>query len=86
MIEYVNECCNCASPGYPCIGEACPNKNVPRYRCDVCGIGGDIYKVENEDMDLCEQHLEKHLRESFDELIVQEKAEILGVAIKKREN
>lgn len=86
MIEYVNECCDCSSPGYPCIGEACSNRNVPRYRCDVCGIRGDIYSVTDEDIDLCEQHLDEYLRESFDELIVEEKAEVLKVNIRKREN
>lgn len=85
MIEYVNECCGCAVPGYPCIGASCPNRNVPRYRCDVCGVGGDIYEVEDIG-DLCMEHLEEYLQESFDELVFQEKAEILKISVKKREN
>lgn len=86
MIKYKDECCGCAVPGYPCLGNSCPNKNVPRYYCDVCGVGGDIYEVEGEDTDLCEQHLEEYLQESFDELIVPEKAELLKVNIRIREN
>ena len=31
-----DECCGCAAPGYPCLGSACPNRNVPHYFCDDC--------------------------------------------------
>lgn len=30
------ECCGCASPGYPCVGEICKFRNVPHYYCDKC--------------------------------------------------
>lgn len=33
---YEDECCGCAVPGYPCLGSACPNRNVPHYFCDKC--------------------------------------------------
>ena len=32
-----NECCSCASPGYPCIGDACSLRHVIHYKCDCCG-------------------------------------------------
>lgn len=32
-----NECCSCAVPGYPCLGDSCSLRHVPRYKCDVCG-------------------------------------------------
>lgn len=35
--RYEDECCGCAVPGYPCLGSACPNRNVPHYFCDACG-------------------------------------------------
>ena len=37
MILYENQCCDCATPAYPCRGESCPNRNVKVYVCDICG-------------------------------------------------
>lgn len=37
MIIFRNECCNCATPAYPCLGSMCPNRNVPVHKCDECG-------------------------------------------------
>lgn len=31
-----DECCGCATESYPCIGSACPNRQVARYYCDKC--------------------------------------------------
>lgn len=36
MIVHENRCCDCASPGYPCRGSECPNRNVSCYYCDDC--------------------------------------------------
>ena len=36
MIEYTNECVNC-EPWMGCLGDACPNRNVPHFYCDECG-------------------------------------------------
>ena len=36
MIKYENECCDCAVPGYPCLGSECPNYHVAHFYCDVC--------------------------------------------------
>ena len=47
MIVYEDECCGCAVPSYPCLGESCINRNVPHYYCDDCGDEVDIlYKVD----------------------------------------
>lgn len=35
-IRYDNECVGCP-PELGCLGEACPNRNVPIYICDICG-------------------------------------------------
>ena len=43
MITYEDECCGCAVPGYPCMGSACPNRNVPHMYCDNCG--DDVEKL-----------------------------------------
>ena len=53
MIKYENECCDCAVPAYPCMGEFCPNRNVPHYYCDKCKSEEDVlYEYEN--LQLCE--------------------------------
>lgn len=36
MIKYENECVGCP-PEMGCMGNACPNRNVPHYYCDECG-------------------------------------------------
>ena len=62
MVRYINNCCDCATPGYPCIGSSCPNRSVPVYYCDRCGdeIDGDVYDVEGEE--LCEECLKEMFR------------------------
>ena len=58
MIRIENHCCDCAVPGYPCIGSACPNRNVEVYYCDKCGEElEDIYEVDGEE--LCEECLKE---------------------------
>ena len=37
MITTSNECCGCASPGFPCIGDRCELLHVKHYICDNCG-------------------------------------------------
>lgn len=37
MLVYEDECCDCAVPGYPCLGEHCSRRHVPHYYCDDCG-------------------------------------------------
>lgn len=48
MIVFENHCCDCAVPGYPCLGSACPLRNVPVHYCDKCG-------AEIREGDLCEE-------------------------------
>lgn len=52
MMYEVNECCDCAVPGYPCLGSACSNRHVIYFKCDICG---EDYLTENEmyDEDIC---------------------------------
>ena len=61
MIRYENRCCDCAVPGYPCRGNACPNRNVEVHYCDKCGEEIDeIYEVDGEE--LCEECLKERFR------------------------
>ncbi|MBO5969146.1 MAG: hypothetical protein J6S14_11695 [Clostridia bacterium] len=66
MIRYEDHCCECAAPGYPCLGSSCPNRNVPVYYCDKCGDEmEEVYKVDGED--LCEECLKDHFRKKEDD-------------------
>ena len=49
MIKIENDCCGCAVPGYPCLGDACPRRNTKVYYCDECGEEIDeAYGYEDE--------------------------------------
>ena len=61
MIIYENQCCDCAAPGYPCLGSSCPNRRVPVHYCDRCdGELEEIYDVDGEE--LCEDCLKDMFR------------------------
>lgn len=54
MTRVENHCCDCAVPGYPCRGSACPLRRVEVVYCDNCGCeleDDDIYDVD--DKELC---------------------------------
>lgn len=56
MRKIENHCMGCDAPGYPCLGDSCPNRNVEVYYCDKCGdLLEDIYDVDGEE--LCESCL-----------------------------
>lgn len=48
MTVYENNCCDCATIGYPCLGNSCPLRNVPRYLCDGCGVEDTLYRYNGE--------------------------------------
>lgn len=61
MVKIENRCCDCAAPGYPCLGSSCPNRHVEVYYCDKCGEElEDVYEVEGEQ--LCEECLKDKFR------------------------
>ena len=56
MVKYENECCDCAVPAYPCMGDTCPNRNVKHLYCDKCGEDcEELYVFDGEE--LCEECL-----------------------------
>lgn len=60
MIKYENECCDCAVPAYPCLGESCSLRRVPHYYCDRCNDEAEyIYHWDGEE--LCIGCIEKEL-------------------------
>ena len=46
MVKFQNDCCDCATAGYPCLGELCDLRHVPHFWCDVCPDEADeLYRV-----------------------------------------
>lgn len=61
MVRYENHCCDCAVPGYPCMGASCPLLKVEVHYCDHCEEElEDIYDVDGEE--LCEECLKEKFR------------------------
>ena len=85
MIKYENHCCDCAVPGYPCIGSSCPYVNVPVAYCDTCN--NDIYAEYNiEGEHYCKKHAKEYLKEVFENLTISEQAEVLDISLKSLED
>lgn len=85
MLRYENHCCDCAVPGYPCIGNSCPYINVPVYYCDFCE--NDVYaKYSIKDGHYCEDCAKAYLKEAFDDMTLSEQAETLNIDIKNLED
>lgn len=52
MITERNECCGCAVPAYPCLGDSCLRRHTAVLICDECGDEVEkLYKVDG--MQLC---------------------------------
>lgn len=43
MIEYEDECVDCP-PNMGCLGNSCPNRNVPHFYCDECDDETTLYE------------------------------------------
>ena len=76
MKKIENFCVDC---DLPCLGIACPNRNVPVYYCDICNSDCANYVIDGEDY--CFECAQKRMQELFDELTLSEKAELLKVYI-----
>lgn len=50
MTKIENDCCNCASPGYPCLGSSCVLTKVPHHYCDECGEEAPLYDYEGKEL------------------------------------
>lgn len=61
MVVRENDCCGCASPGYPCIGISCELLRVPHFYCDRCGNEDTLYWFEGEQ--LCIECIKDDLEE-----------------------
>ncbi len=53
MIRVENDCCGCAVPAYPCLGDSRPLRHQKHYYCDNCHDEFDkLYRLDG--MELCE--------------------------------
>lgn len=85
MIKHENQCCDCAVPGYPCLGIFCPYINVPVYYCDICNYDAYAeYEIDGEHY--CKDCAKNYLKECFDDLTLLEQAKILDIPFKRLEN
>lgn len=57
MKKIENDCCGCAAPAYPCMGDSCPLRNAIHYYCDKCGNEDKLYDTDFGE--LCESCLLK---------------------------
>ena len=53
-----NECVGCP-PELGCLGSSCPNRNVPHFYCDTCGIEDKLYEYDGGEY--CIECIEKML-------------------------
>ena len=60
MIIYEDRCCDCAAPGYPCLGSSCPNRNMPILVCDECEEEAELYWFD--DKQLCADCILAHFK------------------------
>lgn len=76
-----NQCVNC---GLPCLGCACPHRNVSVDYCDDCGEEGAEYRIDRDD--LCENCAEQRIKDAFDSLTLSEKAKAVDIDFGKIHN
>lgn len=51
MVKYEDECCDCATDSYPCLGSDCPKIDVPHLYCDKCKEDvEDLWNVDGEEL------------------------------------
>ena len=61
MIKVENHCIGCAVDSYPCMGDACPRREVEVHYCDQCDEQiEEVFEVDGEE--LCEECLKNMFR------------------------
>ncbi len=73
-----NHCVDC---GLPCLGTSCVYYNVLVYYCDYCKTEVAEYRMGSED--LCKDCINEIIKEKFDALTLFEKAEVIGVDLRR---
>ena len=71
---------DCVDCGLPCLGKSCQHWERVDYYCDSCNNYAE-YTVDGDD--LCENCAEDYINEIASSLSIYEKAELLGIDLKK---
>lgn len=71
----------CVDCGFPCRGNMCPNYKVQVNYCDVCGSEGAKYCLDGDDV--CEECAETIIMDAFKELMLSERAKVVGIDLEK---
>jgi hypothetical protein len=51
MVTYENQCCDCATESYPCIGDSCSMWRVKILVCDKCKQEVDtLYRYDGQEL------------------------------------
>ena len=58
MVVYENDCCGCATEGYPCTGL---HKKVKHLRCDDCDEDLNFAYIGEDGGEYCEECILDHL-------------------------
>lgn len=54
MVVVENQCCDCATDTYPCLGKSCHKREVKIYKCDQCQEEVDYGKLFHfDEQELC---------------------------------
>lgn len=79
MVKRENYCVDCHSE-MGCLGNSCPFINVTTYYCDVCETEAD-YEIDGDHY--CRWCANEYLRDRFEFLPLTERAEMLGIDLRK---
>lgn len=82
MKKLENQCVGCPTE-MGCLASACRYRNVPVYYCDICG---DYATYQLKDEDYCEDCMEKYLQDLFNDLSIEEQAELLDVDLSRNDD
>ena len=70
VIKYEDDCVGCP-PEIGCMGNSCPNRNIPHTYCDRCGDEAKLYQFDDEQ--ICENCLAEEIDNWWDNLSKSEK-------------
>lgn len=60
-VRIENDCCDCATESYPCLGDQCKYRNVKHFYCDRCREEVDELYYGVSGMELCAECALKEL-------------------------
>jgi hypothetical protein len=65
MRRYENDCCECATDNYRCLGYHCPRRRVEHFYCDACGDESKLYFYDGKELCIsCVESLLEHIEGS----------------------